>query len=90
MDYKCGVDLCGDITIEVFDKLHLAGLGAAPRKKKRMFQVAFHTAFVEDHKLVLVRSEVDKANKDLAEKGGNFLEGFRIDWNGTLYFLKFS
>jgi phosphatidylinositol-3,4,5-trisphosphate 3-phosphatase and dual-specificity protein phosphatase PTEN len=82
VDYKCGLDVCGDITVEVFDKLHMAGLDLAPRKKKRMFQVAFHTAFIEDHKLILTRAEVDKANKDLVEKGGNFLEGFRIE----LYF----
>jgi hypothetical protein len=82
VDYKCGLDVCGDITIEVFDKLHMAGLDLAPRKKKRMFQVAFHTAFIDDHKLILTRSEVDKANKDLVEKGGNFLEDFRIE----LYF----
>ncbi len=82
VDYKCGLDVCGDITVEVFDKLHMAGLDLAPRKKKRMFQVAFHTAFIDDHKLILTRAEVDKANKDLVEKGGNFLEGFTIE----LYF----
>jgi phosphatidylinositol-3,4,5-trisphosphate 3-phosphatase/dual-specificity protein phosphatase PTEN len=57
VDYKCRLEVCGDITIEVFDKKSI--VPGAPRRKSRMFQVAFHTAFIEDYQVSFTRAEVD-------------------------------